>query len=313
MTFVHETARKMGRMPLVRGLKHFDAVRDAAVKFAPVDDGQSAELGAQNIEHIAQVIAKDFDADYYRTQPGVPDVSDKELILHYVRSDAGNLLNPNSHFDSQFYLRNARDVAETGLNPFYHYVTWGRKEGRAANEAEAAEKAVQAVLSDHFDAEFYAHQSGAPRGSFDDLLAHFSATAHETQLSPNANFDVRFYLANNADVRESGVNPLYHYLCWGQAEGRAASAADQLGLTPEQIEKTLRSHMNEAFYLDQADPERAKGRNAVAHYCAYGWRRGFDPNPSFSTTDYLELNPEVAEAGLNPFFHFLSMFSVFSH
>ena len=302
MTFVHETARKVGRMPLVRGFKHFDVVRDAAVKLAPV----SGPKGAHDLDHIAQVIAKDFDADFYRSQPGVPDLSDDDLILHYLRSDVAGMLNPNSHFDSQFYLRNSKDVAETGLNPFYHYVTWGRAEGRSANEAEEGEKAVIAAIADHFDADFYAGQVGAPKGKPDALLEHFALNGHASQLSPNANFDSRFYLANNDDVRESGVNPYYHYLCWGQAEGRAASAADQLGLAPGQIEKTLKTHMNEAFYLDQADPDRTRGLNSVDHYCAYGWRQGFDPNPSFSTTDYLRLNPEVEESGLNPFFHFLS-------
>ncbi|MEP5199744.1 MAG: hypothetical protein ABJQ66_10030, partial [Paracoccaceae bacterium] len=294
MTFVHETARRVSRMPLVRGLKHFEAVREVAAKYAPLDMENAQALGRRDVDHIAQVIAKDFDAGFYRSQHGVPEGSDKDLLLHYIESDYSEMLNPNTHFDSQFYLLTSRDVAETGINPFYHYVTWGRKEGRSANEAEDAEKAVMAAISDHFDAVFYADQRGAPKGDFQDLLAHFAATGHESRLSPNAHFDCRYYLASNADVRESGVNPFYHYLCWGRAEGRAASAADQLGLAPGQIEKTVTSHIHEAFYLDQADPERAKGLNSVEHYCAYGWRQGLDPNPSFSTTDYLELNPEVA-------------------
>ena len=307
MTFVHETARRVGRMPLVRGLKQFETVREVAARYVISDLSQADLQGHDDAQNVALVISKGFDADFYRRQKGAPQGTKSELIDHYVSSGYNAMLNPNSHFDSQFYLRICRDVRTIGLNPFYHYLMWGQKEGRPANEAEETAQAASAAISELFDAEFYAKQKGAPSGSFADLLAHFVATGHKSNLSPNASFDAAYYIAHNADVRTAGVNPYYHYLCWGQAEGRAASAADRLGVSAQQIEQTLAPHINEVFYLDQADPARNKGLNPVGHYCAYGWRQGFDPNPSFSTTAYLDLNPEVAQSGLNPFFHYLSV------
>jgi serralysin len=43
----------------------------------------------------------------------------------------------------------------------------------------------------------------------------------------------------------------------------------------------------------------------VTHYSDTGWREGRDPNSRFSTADYLEANPDVAEAKINPLVHFL--------
>ena len=60
-----------------------------------------------------------------------------------------------------------------------------------------------------------------------------------------------------------------------------------------------------AWYL-QAYPDIAKARvDPLAHFMAFGWKEGRDPNPRFSVREYLNEYPEVARAGVNPFVHFL--------
>lgn len=41
------------------------------------------------------------------------------------------------------------------------------------------------------------------------------------------------------------------------------------------------------------------------HFCERGWKNGWDPGPNFSTCGYLEANPDVADAGINPLLHFI--------
>ena len=41
------------------------------------------------------------------------------------------------------------------------------------------------------------------------------------------------------------------------------------------------------------------------HFCERGWKNGWDPGPNFSTRSYLEANPDVADAGINPLLHFI--------
>lgn len=43
----------------------------------------------------------------------------------------------------------------------------------------------------------------------------------------------------------------------------------------------------------------------LQHFVTYGWKEGRDPNSSFSTVVYLELHPDVRDAGINPFWHYI--------
>lgn len=68
---------------------------------------------------------------------------------------------------------------------------------------------------------------------------------------------------------------------------------------------TVRPHFDNDYYL-ACNPDVAQaGIDPVWHYCVQGWRGGLNPHPGFSTRSYLESNPDVAAAGLNPFRHFI--------
>ncbi|MEM6340909.1 MAG: glycoside hydrolase family 99-like domain-containing protein [Pseudomonadota bacterium] len=43
----------------------------------------------------------------------------------------------------------------------------------------------------------------------------------------------------------------------------------------------------------------------MRHYVLYGERRGYRPNPDFSPSAYLRYNPDVAQEGVPPFFHYI--------
>ena len=61
------------------------------------------------------------------------DVADSGLSAaeHYVDIGAALGRNPSPGFDTAYYLRTHRDVAAAGMNPLLHYVAHGRREGRA--------------------------------------------------------------------------------------------------------------------------------------------------------------------------------------
>ncbi len=46
-------------------------------------------------------------------------------------------------------------------------------------------------------------------------------------------------------------------------------------------------------------------RFPLRHYIVYGENRGYRPNPDFSPSAYLRYNPDVAEQGTPPFFHYV--------
>ncbi len=104
----------------------------------------------------------------------------------------------------------------------------------------------------------------------------------------NGLFDIAYYLANNRDVAEAGMDPLQHFLQSGAAEGRDPN-----------------SHFDVSFYLNQNPDVLAAGMNALEHYMSSGWKEGRNASFRFDGDAYLKANAEVAGAGLDPLLHFL--------
>jgi glycosyltransferase involved in cell wall biosynthesis len=127
-------------------------------------------------------------------------------------------------------------------------------------------------------------------------------------------FDPVFYLLKHPDVRDSGVDPLKHYLLHGGHQGRNPSPL-------------FDSH----FYLDQYVDVRASRINPLLHYIRFGRAEGrlpvphhqlaAEPPPSetpvardiriiresgrFDAAYYLEQHPDVRHAGVDPIEHFV--------
>ena len=59
-----------------------------------------------------------------------------------------------------------------------------------------------------------------------------------------------------------------------------------------------------AYYLAHNPDVAAAGVDPLAHYLAYGWKEGRNPDAWFDDRYYLEHNPDVAAAGVNPLQHY---------
>lgn len=71
-----------------------------------------------------------FDAEYY--YKSYPDVrrADINPLFHYVKYGWKEGRNPSKFFNTLFYLDNYPDVRYSGANPLVHYVRFGQKESR---------------------------------------------------------------------------------------------------------------------------------------------------------------------------------------
>lgn len=71
-----------------------------------------------------------FDKKYYLE--AYPDVrkADMDPLWHFVTIGWKEGRNPSPHFDTEFYLLNNPDVNEVGINPVLHYIFFGKDEGR---------------------------------------------------------------------------------------------------------------------------------------------------------------------------------------
>ncbi|MCS7249108.1 MAG: glycosyltransferase [Anaerolineales bacterium] len=71
-----------------------------------------------------------FDAAYYLSQNDDVRLADIDPLWHFIVNGWKEGRNPSRKFDVQFYLDFYPDVKEASINPLYHYLKFGREEGR---------------------------------------------------------------------------------------------------------------------------------------------------------------------------------------
>lgn len=101
-------------------------------------------------------------------------------------------------------------------------------------------------------------------------------------------FDSEWYLQQNKDVAEAGIDPLSHWLKHGVREGR----------DPNPLFDT-------DWYVECHPLIADSGQNPLIHYLRRGSSPGIDPSRHFDAARYLSAHPEVARSGQNPLVHYL--------
>lgn len=64
-------------------------------------------------------------------------------------------------------------------------------------------------------------------------------------------------------------------------------------------------YFNKRYYLQHNPDVEQAGVNPLKHYFKYGWKEGRNPSILFDTNFYLSQNPDVRQAGIQPLVHYL--------
>lgn len=78
-----------------------------------------------------------------------------------------------------------------------------------------------------------------------------------------------------------------------------------LGPSNSEVKKSS-AVFDPTYYREQIGIEGISDKKALQHYLTVGWRQGFDPSASFSTSGYLRANPDVHALDINPMTHYLN-------
>lgn len=213
----------------------------------------------------------------------------------------------------------------------------------ADDNAEAATD--HRAISVAFDPEFYtATYTDLPDHL--DPLWHYRMAGWREARDPAPWFSTEDYLRDNPDVAAEALEPFAHYLLHGRHQGRTVSAsrharryfravrwspsewtypdfdpAARRAHTPQRRSPTrwrrapsvplaeqravVEAEFDAGYYL-AVNPDVAQaGLEPLEHFLVTGWLEDRDPNAAFSVRDYLADNPDVAESGLNPFVHYV--------
>ena len=199
--------------------------------------------------------------------------------------------------------------------------------------AAPPDRMVRRVIEPFFDRGFYVRTYPDVAATGTDPLRHFLEKGWREHRNPNPHFDTGFYLSAYPDVAAAGINPLFHYVTDGVDQGRlparstlqsqfptaALTIPAEITREPELSEQvgahdrsallatleTLRPHFDGAFYLDENPDVARAGIDPVEHFAAEGWREGRNPSADFDVSYYLSTYPDVRDAGINPLWHYI--------
>ena len=241
------------------------------------------------------------DIDYYQHRNSDIDFSTTDPETHFGQIGWKEGRSPNREFSTIYYLAHHEDVLTAEINPLTHFCVDGYREGRHIAQAPPVDEerkfrlSLRKIQSD-FDVTYYNMQ--VPRLNLSAMTAiiHYSLFGSKLGRNPNAYFSLRYYLAAYPDVAVSDIEPFLHFIIFGREEGRQPN---------ESIRNVVQAEFDSENYELQS-PD-LKGYKPVEHYVAFGWRQGLNPTKWFDVDYYLRLSPDVRDAGIEPFSHFIQM------
>jgi glycerol-3-phosphate cytidylyltransferase len=166
---------------------------------------------------------------------------------------------------------------------------------------------VRSLIEGEFDTAFYVQryldlaETVKSDPSF-DLVGHFLEHGWREGRDPNGWFSSADYLSRYPDVAESGMVPFLHYLRHGRRERRLVTEDDE---TMELVRGEFDVEFYQAQIRECPQASATPTMDPIEHYLECGWRIGLNPNELFVTSDYLAANPDLKDAAINPFVHYL--------
>lgn len=183
---------------------------------------------------------------------------------------------------------------------------------------------LYSIVEQLFDAQYYRSQIGDLSVQDTDLIDHYLQTGWQHNFNPNRLFDGQYYLAQNSQISLLQQNPLLHYVESGWKLDSNPHPLFDTKFYRQQIQRNdviplyhylvlkgfTQFSPHPAFDLEyystqfsNFDPQKEP---AIIHFLKCSNKERQAPNPAFNPQWYLANNPDIAEHGLCPNFHYLT-------
>ncbi|ORE96239.1 hypothetical protein ATO13_05235 [Stappia sp. 22II-S9-Z10] len=271
------------------------------------DEGRTARKDADPTAHVPELralVAERFDARFYAETNKDVVSAGLDPLEHFLAAGWREGRDPRPDFSIAQYMGAHPVVALTGLNPFVHHILFGATQGDLSAPARSGPSIDEqrAIAAAAFHPGTYAKRN-PDLSATSDLLEHFLTRGWREGRDPAPDFSLAVYLARHPELIGKGVNPFVHALI---ARSGTAKRIDLAKMSDPDRRAIIATAFDEAFYR-AANRDVAADADAIKHYLRHGWSEGRNPAPWFSPTGYLQENPDVAKAGLEPFSHYLAV------
>ena len=124
-------------------------------------------------------------------------------------------------FDAHAYRNANKDIDQSGIDPWEHFVNYGYNEGRTFTSiSDTVAVYVKIIESGYFHPSWYLKEYPDIESNSTLALKHFCDYGVWEGRDPGPHFSTSWYLEQYPDIR--GMNPLMHYIEHGIREGRSA-------------------------------------------------------------------------------------------
>ncbi len=134
-----------------------------------------------------------------------------------------------------------------------------------------------------------------------DSFLHYLRYGVFMGLNPSPEFDSELYSTEYLEDI-NWVNPLVHYIS-NNKNNRIFPIRGNVDASVEAIEKS--GLFDEEFYLQHVEFANVKPKNALRHYCEYGWKVDMSPSPIFDEFDYTQKYLTKNKRHYNPLLHYV--------
>jgi GT2 family glycosyltransferase len=157
-----------------------------------------------------------------------------------------------------------------------------------------------------FDTHWYVLENHDVLKSGIDPLFHFLEHGDAEGRAPGPQFNSSAYVAAWPDVAESDMGPLEHFIRIGRAAGRRAPAFSDDALRPAKLRGEIsRSGLFDPKWYREQNPDLDQEHDVLNHFVNFGMREGRDPGPNFSNKFYSLAYAEHLGANESALEHYL--------
>ncbi|MEG1752290.1 MAG: glycosyltransferase, partial [Christensenella sp.] len=164
---------------------------------------------------------------------------------------------------------------------------------RILNKIRTSKEVLILKKSKYFNAKWYKKEYNLKH---DNPYDHYLNIGWKIGYDPSSCFSTEYYLEENNDVKEAGINPLLHYEMFGRNEASRKSSNDIVKFY------AASKYFDAKWYT--AHYNVPKGISPEFHYYTIGWKKYNNPSADFSVVRYLIMNPDVRYSGIEPLEHY---------
>lgn len=189
--------------------------------------------------------------------------------------------------DEKWYLSFYKDLNDSGVCAIEHYVLFGWREERDPNP--------------YFNTSWFIQENALDENSCP--LLFYIEYWQEKSLIVSPQFDGIQYIKNNLDLQKTGVEPLGHYLKYGESEGRAYYSTSTFVDSTYQEYEDINLFLPE-WYVFVNEDLRGSDVNAIEHFAIFGQFENRKPNPYFDLQWYAKKYANELSNELTPFLYY---------